>query len=321
IWALTVVALLALPLLSLLLPRWDLPFPAPWSEQVGEEPPANMTATPGAHEVLVPHTRHFLHHQAPRPILVAAEGQAPPWALRAAAVRIAVVPSPPAVERSSSAWLLIIWGGGAALAVAWILSGCLSLHLLRRQSRPLTEGPAAAMLAELTAALGIRRRVRLLESDRRAIPMTWGWWRPVVLLPAEAATWSAERLRHVLLHELGHVRRWDCVTQMLAHCMRGLYWFHPLAWLAVGRLKAEQEAASDDVVLRSGAGAADYAEHLLAVATGLPARSLGSPAALAMARVSKLRRRVVALLDAQRSRRPLHLRRAALAAFVGTALL
>src|SRR5262249_861984 len=63
--------------------------------------------------------------------------------------------------------------------------------------------------------LGIRQPVALLLDPRRTIPMTWGIFRPRVLLPAEAANWDEARLHAVLLHEMAHIKRGDAVVQWL----------------------------------------------------------------------------------------------------------
>jgi bla regulator protein BlaR1 len=63
---------------------------------------------------------------------------------------------------------------------------------------------------------------------------------PVIALPAAAATWTPERLRLVLVHELVHVRRQDVLVEGLLWLAGALYWFHPAVWLAAGRLRLER---------------------------------------------------------------------------------
>ena len=105
--------------------------------------------------------------------------------------------------------------------------------------------------------------------------MTWGVLRPVILLPADAGDWPEERLTTALLHELAHVRRWDFLTQLAARAACAIYWFNPLAWLALARVRREQEQAADDVALGCGLDRYAYAGHLLAIVAG---RSSGGSA-------------------------------------------
>ena len=156
------------------------------------------------------------------------------------------------------------------------------------------------LLREARDQLRLRRPVRLWQSGDNPMPLTWGWWRPVVLLPADAENWPTERRRVVLLHELAHAKRWDCVTQTVARIVCTLYWINPLVWLAARRMCVEREQACDDLVLNSGCRASDYAAHLVDIARAF--RRTPQFAGIAMARSSQLQGRIAAIVDASRVR-------------------
>ena len=213
---------------------------------------------------------------------------------------VAVSPGAPAGDGRLATALLAAWALGAVVVLARLGMGIAGARRLAREARPL-EGEWTEAVARLGAAVGVRRRVRLLESPRAAMPVTWGLFRPVVLLPAGAAGWDAERRRVVLLHELSHVARYDCLTQALATVACAVYWFHPGAWWAARQMRVEREQACDDRVLAAGERASAYAGHLLEVARTF--RAGGPAAAAAMARPSHLEERLRAVLDAGRDRR------------------
>jgi carboxyl-terminal processing protease len=190
----------------------------------------------------------------------------------------------------------------AILAVGVLVSllplglGALSLRRLARTCQSVADRRRLSIFNDLCEQLSLKRTVGLVESDRRSIPMTWGVVKPVVLLPEESVNWSSERLRAVLLHELAHVGRFDCLTQFVAQLARALYWSNPLAWLAARGLRIEQERACDDRVLRADMPATDYADHLLAIAQNRRGH-LAPAVALAMARSSRIERRLKSILD------------------------
>jgi predicted nucleic acid-binding Zn-ribbon protein len=76
-----------------------------------------------------------------------------------------------------------------------------------------------------------------------------------------------------------------------------VYWFNPLAWLALGRLIQEQELACDREVLARGVRPSSYATHLLAIARGAGPRLAPTPTALGMARRGPLEERIMSILD------------------------
>jgi hypothetical protein len=193
------------------------------------------------------------------------------------------------------------WLGGTVVILLSVAVGRLRLRGLRRAAHPPSSADWLPLLRLLCEKLRVGRRVTLLQSADNLMPVTWGWWKPVILLPAQADEWSPERRRVVLLHELAHVKRWDCLTQMMARVACALYWFNPLVWVGARRMCIERERACDDLVLNGGCRASDYAAHLLDIARSF--RRVPQVAAIAMARSSHLEGRIAAIVDASRARR------------------
>jgi TonB family protein len=210
---------------------------------------------------------------------------------------------PPATARRATSaprysdwriWLMLLWAAGAAAAFARMLAAFVAMWRVQRAARPFPDDGLARALAE---SLGIRHPVRVLESRPGSMPMTFGLLQPAVFMPSEAAAWSEERRRVVLLHELAHVRRGDVATHLLARTALSLNWWNPLAWSAWREFLKERERATDDLVLNAGARASDYAGHLLEVARTLQSAPATAWAAVAMARRSQLEGRLLAILD------------------------
>jgi beta-lactamase regulating signal transducer with metallopeptidase domain len=210
---------------------------------------------------------------------------------------------------------IVIWLLGIVVGLLSALAGQVQLHGLARNALPLENSDWTLLLREASDKLRLRRPVRLLQSAGNPMPLTWGWWRPVVLLPADAAQWPAERRRVVLLHELAHAKRWDCLTQTVARIVCALYWINPLVWLAARRMCVERERACDDLVLNCGCRASDYAAHLVEIARTF--RRAPQFAGIAMARSSQLQGRVAAIVDASRVRGLRPLAAVAILAFIG----
>ena len=171
-----------------------------------------------------------------------------------------------------------------------------------------------AALKRLSEQLRLREHIPLLCSEEVAMPMTCGVVRPVVLVPPEAGRWSEEWRQVVLLHELAHIKRRDCLTQLLAQVACAFYWFNPLVWLAARRLREERELACDDCVLGVGTRASAYASYLLELARpAVGSQALALPVAVGMG-CSQLESRVRAILDPAIKRRGLTRGLASLAA-------
>ena len=265
VWVSALAGVLALPLASRLLPLWTVPV---W---------VDLVPAPGA--VLL------------RANAAVNERPATPVVEAAAARTAAAVPVGAPARPSRTFPLAALWLAGAGLLLLRAALGWAAALRLRWACRPARE-EAASLARVLAAELGIARPVRVVEAAGAAMPVTWGLFRPVVVIPAGA---NPARLRVILTHELAHIARGDYFQHLVGQAACALYWFHPLVWLAQAEALRLRERAADDLVLATGLGASEYAVHLVGLARTLAApRLCGS---LAMARPSHLERRVRAILD------------------------
>ena len=188
-------------------------------------------------------------------------------------------------------WALVVLVIGASLGYA-----SLAVRRIVRHAAPLDNQEWVGPMWEVADRLGLEEAPRLLRSEEAKMPFACGLLQPTIVLPADCDSWSLDRRRAVLLHELAHVRRHDLVGHTLGRLACAFYWFHPLVWTAAKQLRSESERACDDLALSCGARATDYAEHLLDIVTSVR-RDATPSVALAMARRKEFEGRMLAILD------------------------
>jgi beta-lactamase regulating signal transducer with metallopeptidase domain/DUF4097 and DUF4098 domain-containing protein YvlB len=203
-----------------------------------------------------------------------------------------------------------IYAAGVVAMLLWLAFGQLAVWRIARSATPMHD----PLIAEARERIGVKRSVRVVTSAAITAPFTSGWIKPIILLPADAATWPVERRRAALLHELAHVARNDAPVHLLAGLACALYWMHPAVWLALRRLRRESEQATDDRVIARGMVAPEYAAQLVDVASAARTRRIAGLAGVAMACPSHLETRLRALLDESRIRGVVSRRIAAIAA-------
>lgn len=231
---------------------------------------------------------------SPIPVALAVPGAEPVMA----GSHAKAVPITPAAPRfSTERTLRLIWLSGLAAFLIRLLSGHWSVQRILARSE------------EIRGRAGVRRSAEV------EIPLSYGVFRPVVIVPAESDHWTRDRWNVVLTHERIHLRRMDPLWSLFAQLAAALYWFHPLAWVALAGFRREQERSCDDAVLASGVLQSDYAHHLVGVARSA-SQWVEAPG---MARRADFEDRVRALLDPARRRSALS-RRAQVAALAAVAI-
>ena len=224
------------------------------------------------------------------------------WALRETFV---TAPGGPARLATSTPDLWSIgwklWLAGGLLLILRLVVSYLSFIRWQRRCRPLQSLAWTDTLRQLAAESCVPRNLRVIESSTVVNPCTWGFIRPVLLLPVAGEVWSDEERRLAVMHELAHIRRKDFLTATLVRLACAMHWYNPLVWLAARESRKLQEQACDDYVLRSGARPSDYASFLRQAA-GAQCGAHRIAAAMAIVRRSELCDRVNAILDPARHR-------------------
>jgi beta-lactamase regulating signal transducer with metallopeptidase domain len=183
---------------------------------------------------------------------------------------------------------IALWLAGVCLIALRGLVAAFGLRALRRQS-------IAHDFGELLE-IAPRCALRISTVDESCGPVTWGFLRPVILLPRDSVLWPRERLETVLLHEAAHIRRHDSLAQMFSLFVCALYWPNPLVWFGARAMRREAEMAADDAVIVSGVKPSAYAGELLQLASEFLARGPSTATALFMAAPSALEARVQSVL-------------------------
>lgn len=162
------------------------------------------------------------------------------------------------------------WVGLWLVGVAWVAGRTAVQNLafvarLRRDAEPVSAELTEALDA-CRRALGVRFRVWAWETGEVRSPAVYGFRRPMLLLPRGlTAEFTREELRHVLLHEMAHVKRRDAAMTWIVAALQALHWFNPLLGLAFARMRVDRELACDAMVLDSARDdeARSYGETIL----------------------------------------------------------
>jgi beta-lactamase regulating signal transducer with metallopeptidase domain len=273
VWVFTLLVLLALPLARFISPVWNLSVIPEVSSWFGHGTRTEALVIPADKTI-----------DAKDGIGGAVHG------------RVASAAEPARLVEGWHAWAILAWLAGAVLMLCWLaVRTALGRRILARCSA-VDEG-WVELLEESAAKLGLRRRVRLLESCEIGAAVTVGAINPAIVVPAGSAGWPVERRRYILSHELAHIKRRDGLVEVLAIVVKSVYWFNPFVWFAVKAARVERERDCDDAVLNAGARPSDYAMFLMDIAADLGAPRGPAWQLSAISQGSNLKERIMCILD------------------------
>lgn len=142
--------------------------------------------------------------------------------------------------------LLLLWGIGVGIAAIYFLQAHFRFKRNCADSLPLDTPIIRKWLREHP----MRRPIQIRQSDRISTPLTYGLFRPTILLP-KTALYDPKQLTYILLHEYTHIRRFDILLKWLFTAALCLYWYNPFVHLMVRTAMQDIELACDETVIQT----------------------------------------------------------------------
>ena len=173
----------------------------------------------------------------PAPVVPAAPSvpAAPP--VIAIPAQPAAVPAPAPFPVWTALWLTV-----GLLLAAWFLIRYVRWRRRFREALP-------ADCPGLETWFQLRRKVEVRVTDQIAAPLTYGLFRPVILLPKTMDFKDEEALTCVLAHERAHIRRLDGLLKLALTAALCLHWFNPSVWLLYVLGNRDMELRCDEAAV------------------------------------------------------------------------
>ena len=248
-----------------------------------------------------------------------------PWLQARQTIVAPVVPAAPIAAAPSAGDATIAVAAAAMPAtpidwvviVSWVLVAGMVFRLARvgvglwRLRRLRTEGYAEPcdVHDEMQQLVRTRAEIRYVPSGQ---PVTFGFRRPVVLLPEALRSQPTDITRVVLCHELFHVRRRDWVWVVAEEIVKAVLWFHPAVLWLISRVRLAREEVVDELTVLATAQRRTYMEALLTFADS----QAQTPAAAFVGKRELFRRMLMISKEAVMSSRQVVFSSAAMAAMV-----
>jgi len=196
--------------------------------------------------------------------------------------------------RQIVAWTILL---GALVRLCWTAFGLWVIRRHKSTATPLYPIPESIREAQIrTGATAL-----FCVSPNGMGPVTFGFFRPIVLLPASFALLDKEAQFGIACHELLHVRRKDWLLTLLEEIVGAFFWFHPAFWWLLAQARLAREQIVDAEVVRVTSAREPYINALLAMAGARPALDL-APAPLFLRRRHLLQRMQLLVMEVPMSK-------------------
>lgn len=150
-------------------------------------------------------------------------------------------------------FLVNMWFLGAMLFLFRLFNSLSEVRILRKSSSELKDFEVEKKLYRLMGKMNIANKVSLRLSNSGLSPVTFGYFKPIILIPAGLLfQLSATQMEAIIAHELAHVKRNDYLMNLIQSALEVLFFYHPCYWWMNQVVKELRENAADDLAVKAG---------------------------------------------------------------------
>lgn len=146
---------------------------------------------------------------------------------------------------SSSLICMVVWCVGMLSCMIYFTVSYLRCRFEFQTALPVENPFAQHWLAEHP-----HRCPAIRQSDKISTPLTFGIWRPVILMPKNTDWENTQQLEYILMHEYIHICRYDVLSKLLATYALCVHWFNPFVWIMYILFNRDVEISCDEHVVR-----------------------------------------------------------------------
>jgi beta-lactamase regulating signal transducer with metallopeptidase domain len=196
---------------------------------------------------------------------------------------------------------LVLWLFGVSIISAWLVQTRARLKRLIDRAWPVVDQRVLALMEQTAASLQLSATPALLAAESVTNPFVAFAQAPKIIVPASLVAPELESLlSQVLVHECGHIARYDLRIGWIQAWSKVLCWPHLLVHFYSAVLSQAREELCDNLVLLK-VSPTDYARTLLTV--GEIAVGMSPAAGISLfSRRDSLSARIARLLDPRRDR-------------------
>ena len=152
--------------------------------------------------------------------------------------------------------LVFFWSIGIFIMFFLLYHSVRQVKALHSSALPLQNEELNALYIECLNEVNSKHTIPIYSTAFLKSPVLAGFLHPRIYLPIHlisdfnAGTISATDIRYMLLHELQHYKHKDILIGYLINTVNVFYWFNPLIWYFLKRIRQERELACDSAVLQ-----------------------------------------------------------------------